>query len=300
MFRRVMVGFGVVVAATVLLVGGVYALADRDFNRRYDVEPAALATHAETDADRVQRGEHLARIRGCGDCHADDGGGSAFFDDPMIGRLWASNLTSGEGGIAGAYTDRDWDRAVRHGIGPDDRPLLFMPSHEYWLLSDDDLAAIIAHYRSAPPVNRLPRDARIGPLGRVLHLTGQLPLVPAALIEHGAPRPPAPAPGPTTEYGRYLASGCTGCHGPGLSGGKIPGGDPAWPPARNITPDEATGIGGWSQADLARALREGVRPDGSAIDPSMPVSASRHMTDTEIAALYAYLMSVEPRPYGGR
>ena len=293
-----------VLVLVVVAVGSVYTLSDRAFNREYAVEPAALVPGGAgtngTNGHLAEWGDHLAHIRGCADCHGEDGGGKEFFSDPPMAVLWASNLTAGEGGIGGSYTDGDWDRAVRHGIGPDDRPLMFMPSHEFWPLSDDDLAALIAHYRGLPAVDRETPDPEIGPLGRVLYLTGQIPLVPAELIDHEAVRPPAPPVGPTVEYGAYLVTGCTGCHGPGLSGGRIPGGDPNWPPAKNITPDDATGIGGWSFDDLDTALRTGVRPNGSTLHPLMPIQATRHLTDVEMEALYAYLTSLEPRPYGNR
>jgi mono/diheme cytochrome c family protein len=217
-----------------------------------------------------------------------------------MGLLWASNLTTGEGGIAGSYTDADWDRSIRHGVGPDGKPLMFMPAQEFWPLSDDDLAALIAYYRSKPPVDRTIPEPSPGPLARFLYLTGQLPLVPAELVDHEAERPAAPPVGPTAEYGAYLATGCVGCHGPNLSGGKIVGGDPNWPPAKNITPEEETGIGAWSHEDFVVAMREGIRPDGSEINPVMPIQATRHMTDVELEAIYRYLMSLEPRMFGNR
>lgn len=49
-----------------------------------------------------------------------------------------------------------------------------------------------------------------------------------------------------------------------------------------------------------RALRTGRRPDGTAIDQSMPWRLMRQMTDVELRALYAYLHTLPARPYGGR
>src|SRR5690606_25887190 len=143
------------------------------------------------------------------------------------------------------------------GIGPDGKPLLFMPSQEFYPLSDEDLGALIAYLESLPAVDHTPGKSSVGPLGRVLFLAGQLPLLPAEMIDHDAERRATPAPGPTAEYGAYLATGCTGCHGAGFSGGKIPGTPPEFPAASNITPHEATGIGTWAEADFFRALREG-------------------------------------------
>ena len=57
-------------------------------------------------------------------------------------------------------------------------------------------------------------------------------------------------------------------------------------------------VAGWSRDEFVAAMREGVRPDGSQIDPVMPVQFTRHMTDLELNALYAFFMELEPRPLG--
>jgi mono/diheme cytochrome c family protein len=59
--------------------------------------------------------------------------------------------------------------------------------------------------------------------------------------------------------------------------------------APNITPDAATGIGSWDDAQLAKAIREGIRPDGSVIGPPMPIPFYRHLSDNDLAAIIAYL-----------
>ena len=125
-------------------------------------------------------------------------------------------------------------------------------------------------------------------------------LLPAELIDHNAPRPTGVTPGETVEYGQYLAVGCSGCHGPGYSGGPIPGTPPEFPPAANITPDKTTGIGNWSKADFVKALREGKRPDGTDINPFMPWKNFSQMTDQEVGALWLYLQTVPPKAKGGR
>lgn len=279
------------------LLGGVYAFSTLDFSRTRTVAPRPLkASAAEADA---RLGAHLARVRGCVDCHGEDGSGQVVIDEPALAVLWSTNLTPGESGI-GEYTERDWDRAVRHGVAPSGKALIFMPSHEFWTLSDEDLLALLAYYRSLPPMDAVRPEPRVGPLGRVLYLAGKLPLVPAELVDHAAERPPVPELAATASYGAYLATGCTGCHGPGLSGGRIPGGPPDWPAAANLTPDRETGIGDWSLTDFARALRKGIRPDGTTLDPAMPIGATRHLTDVEMEALYRYLESLEPRPFGNR
>lgn len=274
-----------------LASAAVYGASEYRFQRTYDDLPAASLLLAG-DASTLARGRHLAVIRGCVDCHGADLGGKVFLDVPPVAVLHASNLTAGRGGVGATYSDADWDRAIRHGVGPDRKPLLVMPSNEFHVLSDADVAALIAYLKSLPPVDREPGENRVGPVGRVLFLAGQLPAVPAELIDHGAPRAAAPAPGATAEYGAYLATGCQGCHGPGFTGGRIPGTPPEFPPATNITPDAETGIGEWSEADFFRALREGKRPDGTALRTEMPWQLTREMTDDEIRALWLHLRSV--------
>jgi mono/diheme cytochrome c family protein len=127
---------------------------------------------------------------------------------------------------------------------------------------------------------------------------GQLPLYVAETMDHAAPRIEAPSAGATKEYGRYLAvtGGCTGCHGPTLSGGPVIGGPPGAPPALNLTPGGE--LVGWTEADFFRALREGKTPGGRQLDEFMPWKATREMADDEIRALLLYLCSIPAKPYG--
>jgi cytochrome c553 len=242
----------------------------------------------------VARGAHVAAIRACTDCHGADLGGRVMTDDVAFGRVTASNLTAGRGGVGAAYTDADWDRAVRHGVRPDGRGLVVMPSYEYHGMSDDDFRALVAYLRSRPPVDREIPEDRLGPIGRFLVATNAFPAFSAVMIDHAAPRPEAPAPGPTAAYGAYLAATCHGCHGPVLTGRGLPGQPPGTPESANLTPDPETGLGTWSEADFARALREGVRPDGRRLHPLMPLAMTAQFTDTEVAALWAHLRTLEP------
>jgi len=289
---------GGLVTLLALTVGGVYGVSQSHLNRTYDVRTPALVL--PTDAETIDHGRHTAVIRGCVDCHGDDLGGKVFLEDPAFGRLIASNLTAGRGGIGERYTVEDYDRAIRHGVGPDGKALLFMPSHEFNRMSDDDTAALIAYLRSVEPVDSDLPTSRVGPLARALYLKGDLPLLPAELIDHGDLTRNAPERGPTAAYGGYLATGCIGCHGDGLSGGAIPGVPPDWPAASNITP-HADGLARWTEAGFLTALRTGRTPDGRQLrEPYMPWPLYAQMTDDEIRALWAYLQTVEPRPSGRR
>lgn len=75
----------------------------------------------------------------------------------------------------------------------------------------------------------------------------------------------------------------------GLSGGMVFEAPVFKAYAANITPDRKTGIGGWTDAQLANAIRDGIRPDGSLIGPPMPIPFYRNISDRDLAAIIAYL-----------
>lgn len=298
MLKRILQVPAALVVVMVVALVAVYALSERRLARLWEVSPAPVAVPMGA-AERAE-GLRLYFTRGCAECHGDDLGGKVVIDDPMMGTFVGSNLTSGPGGV-GARSDLDLVRAIRHGVGADGRGLALMPSHEFNVFADAEVGAMIGAIRDAAPVDRTTPPPSPGPLMRVLFLAGEVPmLVAAELIDHDAPRPPAPAVGPNAAYGGYLANLCMGCHGQGLSGGAIPGTPPDWPPSTNITSDPTTGIGAWSEQDFVRAMREGTRPDGTAMSPVMPWRNFSQMTDVELAALWAFLRTVPARPAGGR
>jgi mono/diheme cytochrome c family protein len=107
--------------------------------------------------------------------------------------------------------------------------------------------------------------------------------------------------------GRYLLSvlGCNDCHTPGMLFGApdttrtLAGSEIGWVGpwgisfARNLTPD-STGIGSWTEEQFVTAIREGRRPDGSALLPPMPWPNTAHLTDEDAYALAAYVRSLPP------
>ena len=294
--RRVLKWTGIILGSIIgliILTGlGIYGASSWKLSKSYDINPKQVALPADSAA--VAWGRHIATTRGCADCHGEDLGGKLFIDDPAIGQLYGPNLTSGQGGISTKYSNEDWVRALRHGVGQEGTSLLMMPSYEYYHLSDKDLGSLIAYLKQLAPVNREATTNRLGPVGRMLVTTGDMKLA-AEVIDHDAPRPETPSPGPTAAYGAYLSASCTGCHGSDFRGGPIPASPPAWPPAANLTPHADDGIGSWSQADFFRALREGQRPNGEKINPVMPAAMGK-MTDTELTALWKYLQSLPPQP----
>ena len=182
-------------------------------------------------------------------------------------------------------------------MAPDGRPLLLMPSADYAHLSDSDLVALVAWARSRPLMENPVPASKLGPLGRVLLVAGQFPVLSAETIDHSVQHVSAPPAGVTAAYGSYLAHlTCAGCHGPGFSGGKMPAHPPEAPPAANLTPG---GISGWTEADFLRALREGKAPGGRAISAEwMPWQTFGKMTDDELRAVWAYLQTLPSRPFG--
>jgi mono/diheme cytochrome c family protein len=278
--------------------GAAYAITENKFNTVYHFEAPKITI--PTDNAAIERGKHLVTgIAQCVDCHGNNYAGKVILDNPGIAVLVSQNITSGKGSAVSNFTDADWIRVLRHGVKPDGTPVKFMPSHVFAKLTDDDLAAIIAYIKTVPPVDNVTPASQFFPLGRVLFLLGATPQLAVDQIDHNAPAPVPVQPGPTVEYGKYLVSigDCQGCHGPGFSGGKIPASPPDWPLSQNITP---TGIGKWTEADFFKAMRNGMRPDGTLINPVMPWPYIGQSTDDELRAIFAYLKTLPPKPDGNR
>jgi mono/diheme cytochrome c family protein len=108
---------------------------------------------------------------------------------------------------------------------------------------------------------------------------------------------------PLVERGRYLAvaGDCVSCHtrpnGLPFSGGRALNTPFGVIYSANITPDAGTGIGNWSEAQFARALREGIGADGKHLYPAFPYTAYTKLTDSDVSALYAYVRSLRPVRY---
>jgi mono/diheme cytochrome c family protein len=306
---------GLVLAALVAVLFVAYAWAgavvNRKLARRYAVHsvtlqipfPLSELTAGRLPADSaarlataaaLERGRHLVQSRYvCSGCHAPDFGGGVMIDNAAIGRILAPNLTSGTGSVTTGFTPSDWDHIVRHGVKPDSTPAL-MPAEDFRQMSDQELSDIIVYIRSLPPVDRRMAAPSLGPVGRLLVATGKFTLSADAIAQHPIAHPlTPPVAAATVEFGRHLAATCSGCHGANLVGGPIVGGDPSWPPAANLTPGLG-GLGGWTFAQFAAALRSGRRPDGTALrEPmSFQIPFTRHMTETELEALWSYLRSV--------
>ncbi|MEZ0333420.1 MAG: c-type cytochrome [Gemmatimonadales bacterium] len=299
---KVLKVFGVVVVAVILiglaLFGWASYAASRKLSRTYPTHtvdfPIPFPAGEQGAAAALERGKHLVEARyGCGECHGRNFAGGAMVDDPAIGRIMGPNLTGGKGSVTAGFRPADWDRIVRHGVNRDGRPAL-MPSVDFRQMSDQELSDIVVFLRSQPPVDREVPRPTLGPVGKVLLATGKLPLSADLIGPAAGPHvstPPETAP--TASFGRHVASTCMGCHRDDLGGGPIVGGDPSWPPAANLTPGPG-GLGGWTFLQFVTALREGKRPDGTALRAPMVnmMPYAQKMTNVELEALWTYVKSV--------
>jgi mono/diheme cytochrome c family protein len=255
-----------------------------------------------TDSASIANGKHIFQYRGCEACHGEQLEGKVYLEDPAIGKVIAGNLTRGEGGYGASFTDSDWVAAIRYGIRPDGTPLLFMPATEFYYLSDDDLADVIAYIKSVPPVDHAQPASSLSLTGRaVMTLVPAITFVPAELIPMADPRPVAPEAGVTAAYGEYLTISCKVCHGLTMSGGVIPGFPADWPPAPNITFGGGSALPTWTEQDFINALRTGFTPNKKELRAQyMPWNSYKFMSDDELRAVWLYLQSLPKLEYGNR
>src|SRR6185295_12784999 len=256
-----------------------------------------------------ERGRYLAlNVSLCVFCHSEidwkaegfppraggAGAGRAPFSETLPW-LAAPNLTPDPDTGAGRWTDEQFERAIRQGVGADGRTLHpAMPSASFRSMSDEDAAAIVAYFRSLPPRRKALPSPRIPP-----EIRGRLRPLP----------PPGRVAGPDRESpvrsGEYLAAiaTCGHCHTPvDDSGAPIPGMEFAggtrlkgpWGDlhAPNLTPD-ASGIECLGEKGFVHAMKTGEMP-GHTLNAIMPWGFYRGMTDEDLRAVFAYLASLKP------
>lgn len=263
-----------------------------------------LSVQAQTPAER---GAYLVNsIMGCGNCHTPMGpkgplpdmdlaGGTVFDEKPFTAR--AANITQDRDTGIGAWTDAQIAKAVREGIRPDGSLIgPPMPFEHYRGISDSDLVAVVAYLRTVKPV-----------ANKIAKSEYRMALPPA----YGPPVisvPDVPR-SDKVKYGAYLAGPlghCTECHtpmvGPGQrdytnatgAGGFEMRGPWGLAISANITPHRDTGIGKWTDAQIKRAITQGVRADGSPLNPPMGYAYYARMTPADLDAVVAYLRSLKP------
>jgi mono/diheme cytochrome c family protein len=259
--------------------------------------PTGPASAAGPTTELVARGKYVFATAGGCACHTPpdavglNAGGMKF--DLFIGVVYSRNITPDPETGIGAWTDAQVTNAIRRGERPDGSKLF--PIHPYKYLgniADDEIAALVAYLKSVTPIK-----------SSVPARSLKIP-VPSLTI----PTASKVAPRDGLARGAYLAGGaghCTECHTPRrfdfspddakfLAGG--PG--PQRSRAANITPHGETGIGRWTETQIARFLRTGVKPSGQEASSLMKTvitgtsAGFKDLTEADAAAIARYLKTV--------
>lgn len=261
----------------------------------------------ERTAARLERGRYIVEGPAhCFECHSEvdwdkpgaqpkAGKKGAGTDFTKYGLPWlvAPNITPDVESGAGKWTDEQFARAIREGIGNDGRRLFPVMPYEYFReMSDEDLASVIVYLRSIEPVrNVLPTTTIPEPLKQAL-----APHQP--IIEPVA----QPDTSDSVARGKYLVSlaSCASCHTPtkegvpntelSFAGGmrfKGPWGEVS---SANITPDPS-GINYYDEALFITTLRTG-HVGARKLKSIMPWGYFQNMTDEDLKAVFAYLRTL--------
>ena len=276
---------------------------------------AASTVHAQGTVASIQtpetRGEYVARAGDCVACHSVPGGrafaGGLKMGSPL-GVIYSTNITPDQETGIGKYTLPEFDRAMRQGVARDGHHLYpAMPYPSYAKLSDADVAALYSYFmKEVPPVQQANQRDEIPTL-----LSFRWPLAIWNLVFAGSsPYVPKPDHDAVWNRGAYLVQGlehCGACHTPRgvawqekaydetgaafLAGAPLDG----WS-ASNLHGDQRTGLGTWSEADLADFLKHGHNRDGAAFGSMTDVvnNSTPYLSDDDIRAMAVYLKSLAP------
>ncbi|MCF2446827.1 cytochrome c [Dyadobacter sp. CY345] len=290
MRRRIFKWTGIILLSIVALFAAGYGIIAININNRsakfYRFERKIL--DIKQDSLTLSKGKHLVAIKGCQDCHGKDLAGKIMINDGAVGRISATNLTKGKGGLPIDYNDQDWITALRHGVDRNGRPLILMPSHETTLLSEHDMAAIIAYCKNIPAVtNELP-PIELGPVANVMSFFDKMPLLSVEKIDHAKPMIIQADTVVGVKQGEYLAVSCSGCHRADFKGGDPLA--PGLPPVPDIT--SGGNLGKWTQQQFLQTLRTGKTPAGHQMsNADMPWQMTAQYSDDELVSLYEFFQS---------
>ena len=252
----------------------------------------------------VERGSYLVNsLLTCGNCHSPKGppqaiagkdfSGGLSWDEPPF-KVTAPNITQDKDTGIGNYTDAQIKTVLRKGVKPSGVPVaMVMPSGFYEIMTERDLNAVVAYLRTIKPVsNKVPDPVYRMPQGHPIPPGADKPYTEAMLTDK-------------VKKGFYLAtiSHCMECHTPfgargrdfanrlGAGGAEFPG---PWGVvhSRNITSSKTKGLGDWTDAEIKRAITQGIRKDGTKLTGPMGFDLYARMTETDLDAVVAWLRTV--------
>jgi mono/diheme cytochrome c family protein len=263
-------------------------------------------------AEDVARGKYVfGAAGGCG-CHTDPknkkavNAGGRRYDGPF-GTVYSTNITPDRQTGIGGWSDEDIVTAIRLGRRPNGERLI--PVHPFTVfngMAEEDLKALVAFLRTVRPVNRSNQAKRISvPLFESVFLPAWL----AAFAPRETPPPSAPKVG--LARGEYLVRAvghCGECHTPrtmtqATDNSRFLGGNQKGPEnseVPNITPDAETGLGKWSEDEIAEYLGTGNKPDGDVVGGLMgeviegTAAGYRDLSKEDRLAIARYLKSIPP------
>ncbi len=287
-----------VFSAFVLSIVSNAALADDTHTLVSNLSPISLPNISPANSDLANRGAYVARAADCMACHREDYSGGVAIETP-IGNIYSTNITPSRHYGIGNYTKADFKRALQKGRAPNHQIYPAMPYPSYHGMSDDDISALFAYFQTVAPVEAAPEKTTHLPFPlniRTLMLAWNVINVPSTENRVGLT--------PVQQRGEYLVNNtehCGTCHTPrnltqGLDKDRYLSGAPLgkWF-APNITPDNETGIGRWSQRDIVTYLRTGkIDKRAYAGGPMAQAVAhsTRYLTDEDLDAMAQYLKVV--------
>jgi mono/diheme cytochrome c family protein len=259
-------------------------------------------------ASPIERGEYLAKAADCMVCHTKPGekefSGGLGFKLPF-GTLYSTNITADKETGIGNYSDQDFLNAVQRGKRRDGAMLYpAMPYTSYTYMSDEDVLAVKAYLFSLPPVRAAVAENTLSfPFNQRWAM-----LFWSAVFNPDTRFAPDTSKSPEWNRGAYLVEAlahCGECHTPrnlafALDNRKKFGGavTAGWR-AFNISSDKSSGIGGWTDEDLAAYLSAGHAPGHGAASGPMGEAVDHSLSQLapeDIRAIVAYLRSVPPTP----
>lgn len=283
-----------------LLLSLVFSAALADDGRPFvsNLSPISLPNVSPTNSDLANRGAYIARTADCMACHREDYSGGVAIETP-IGTIYSTNISPSKRYGIGNYTEADLKKALQKGRAPSHQIYPAMPYPSYHGMSDDDISALFAYFQTVPPVEKSPEKTTHLPFPlniRTLMLAWNVINVPSTKNRAGLT--------PVQQRGEYLVNNtehCGTCHTPrnltqGLDKDKYLSGAPLgkWF-APNITPDNDTGIGRWSEQDIVTYLRTGKLDKRAYAGGPMAEAvahSTRYLTDEDLSAMAAYLKVV--------